>query len=140
MPVDRINVEGLDKLRKALAKADTSLSKEIGAAGKKAADLVAKAARPKVPVRSGAAARSMRAVTRRGGGGVAFGGARAPYAAFLDYGNKVRSGAGVGRGDSAPRAHRPGGRYVYPTLAAKRDEVIREYVVFLSDVLRRAGL
>ena len=109
-------------------------------AGKNAADLVAKAARPKVPVASGRAARSMRAVVRRGGGAVAFGGAKVPYAAFLDYGNKVGAGAGVGRGDSAPRDYRPGGRYVYPTLAAKRNEVVREYVEFLSDVLRRAGL
>lgn len=140
MTVESVKVKGLDELRRSLNKADKSLAKELGQAGKAAADIVARAARPKVPVLTGAAKRSVRATTRRGGGNVAFGGAKVPYAGFLDYGNRLHGGRSVGRGDSVPRDYRRGGRIVYPALAEKRQQVIEEYVQLVESVLRKAGL
>ena len=141
MAVDaRIKVEGLDELRAALRKADRTLAKEVGQAGKKAADIVAQAAKPKYPVRTGAARDSLRAVVVRGGGGVRLGGAKAPYAGFVEFGNVVGSGRGVGRGDSQPRRFIKSGRYLYPTLADRRDEVVNVYFDAMNDLLRRAGL
>lgn len=129
-----IRVDGLDELRKRLRAADKGLAKELGQAGKKAADIVARAAKPKVPVRTGRAASTMRAVVVNGGGGVKFGGPKAPYAAWLDFGGKV------GRNKSVIRPFVKIGRYRYPALASKRDEVVRTYEELLEDVLRRAGL
>ncbi len=136
-----VKVEGLDDLRRALRKAgDKVTGKALGQAGKSAADIVAQAARPKVPVKTGRAASTLRAVVANGGGAVAFGGPRAPYAGFLDYGNKVGSGRGVGRNDSQPREFRRAGRIVYPTLADKRDDVVATYEELVDDALRAAGL
>lgn len=135
-----IRVEGLDNLRKRLRKADKGLARDLGKAGKKAADIVAKDAASRVDVRSGQAKRSVKAVTLRGGGAVKGGGAAVPYFGFLDYGNKPGSGAGVGRGDSQRRPYIAGGRYVYPALADNRDEVVRTYEELLADVLRDADL
>lgn len=141
MAVDvRVRVEGLDELRAALRKADKVLAKDLGQAGKRAADIVAQAAKPKIPVRSGRARASLRAVVVSGGGGVKGGGAKAPYFGFLDYGNKVLQGNKVGRGDTVTREFKPGGRYVYVSLAEKRDEVVDTYEDLVRDVLRRAGL
>jgi HK97 gp10 family phage protein len=136
-----IRVDGLDTLRKQLRAADKALAKELGQAGKEAADIVARAAKPKVPVLTGRARDSVRATVLKGGGAVKGGGTKAPYFGFLDYGNKPRSGAGVGRGDSQTgRPYQPGGRIVYPALAEKRSEVIDQYEALVDRVLRSAGL
>ncbi len=130
-----VKVEGLDDLRRALRKAgDKVTGKALGQAGKSAADIVAQAARPKVPVKTGRAASTLRAVVANGGGAVAFGGPRAPYAGFLDY------GGAVGRDRSVTRTVVKGGRYVLPTLADRRDEVVRIYEELVDDALRGAGL
>lgn len=136
-----IRVDGLDALRKRLRSADKGLAKDLGQAGRQAADIVAKAAQPKVPVQTGAARDSVRAVALKGGGAVKGGGTKAPYFGFLDYGNKPHSGAGVGRGDSQTgRPFLHGGRIVYPALAEKRSEVIDRYEHLLAQVLDSAGL
>ena len=136
-----IRVDGLDDLRKQLRAADKGLAKDLGQAGKAAADIVAKEARTRVPVLTGRARDSVRAAVHRGGGAVKGGGAKAPHFGFLDYGNKPHSGAGVGRGDSQTAIpYRKGGRIVYPSLAAKRAEVIEEYEQLVDRVLRSAGL
>lgn len=135
MPEPTIHVEGLNELRAALRKAgDKATGKALGQAGKSAADIVAQAARPKVPVRTGRAKASLRAVVASGGGTVAFGGAKAPYASWLDFGGRV------GRKNSVVRPFKREGRYVYVALSEKRDEVVRTYAERVDDVLRDAGL
>lgn len=135
-----ITVDGLDALRRRLAAADKNVAKGLGRAGKSAADIVVAAARTKVPVRSGRARDSLRAVILRGGAGIRGGGAKAPYFGFLDYGNKVDRGGGVGRGDSQVREYLKGGRIVYPAVREKRDEAIDVYVEAMKDLLREAAL
>lgn len=135
-----VKVEGLDELRRSLRKAGSTVGKDIGKVGKYAADIVAAEARGYVPARTGRARRSVRATVHRGGGAVKGGGANAPYYPFLEFGNKVRSGGGVGRGDSVPRAFIAGGRYLYPALARKRDEVVETYAREVHDALKKADL
>lgn len=130
----RIEVEGLKEARKALKAAGDGMDKDLGQAGKKAADIVARTAAPRVPVRTGAAARSMRPKVSYGGGAVVFGGAKVPYAGWLEFGGRV------GRDKSVTRDVIKGGRYIYPVLAEKRDEVVDTYEELVRDVLRRAGL
>ena len=136
-----IRVEGLDELRAKLRAADKNLVRDLGKAGKAAADIVAKEARGRTPTRSGRAQKSVRAVTLRGGGAVKGGGSAVPYFGFVDYGNKPGSGAGVGRNDSQDALpYLAGGRIVYPALADKRSEVVGTYEDLLDDVLRSARL
>ena len=135
-----IRIEGLDELRKALRQADKGLAQNLGKAGKQAADIVAREARPRVPERTGRAARSVRAATSRGGGDVKGGGSTVPYFGFLEFGNKLHAGHGVGRGDSQRRPFVKQGRYIFAAFADKRPEVERTYQELLTDVLRAADL
>lgn len=129
----RVEVDGLRALRAALRDVDKSFSRELGQAGKRAAELVAESARAKVPVRSGAARGSVRATAGRGGS-VSGGGARAPYFPWLDWGGRV------GRGKSVYRPVVQGGRYLYPALGERRDDVIDTFVALVDELTRKAGL
>lgn len=129
-----IEVEGLRELRAALKSLDAKLPREVGQAGKKAADVLAPYIRAKVPVRSGRARGSVRAVVSQGGGGVKFGGAKTSYAPWLEFGGRV------GKADSVVRKFVPSGRYMYPTLAARRDEVLEEYLRAVRQLIKDVGL
>lgn len=143
MPVERwgVEVEGLDELRRMFRQAGDKVSaKGLGQAGKSAADIVAKKAQTKVPVRTGRAKSSVRAVALTGGGAIRGGGAKVPYYGFLDFGNKIKSGAGVGRGDTQPRPFIARGRFIYPSLDEEFDRVIDTYQTMLVNLMRAAGL
>lgn len=143
MPSDRwgVSVEGLDETLRALRKAGDKMSaREVGQAGKSAADIVAQRAKTKVPVLTGRARDSVRAAVVRGGGAVRGGKATVPYYGFLDFGNKPHQGRGVGRGDSHPRPFIARGRFIYPTLDEEMDRVVETYEQLVSAVLRSAGL
>lgn len=129
-----IEVEGLRELKAALRKVESKLPREVGQAGKKAADYLTPMIRAKVLVRSGAAQRSVRAVVSQGGGGIRAGGAKAPYWAWLNWGGSV------GRNRSVYRPKVRPDRYVYATFADKRDEVLDRYLDAMRDLLRSAGL
>lgn len=131
--VTEIRVEGLRELRGTLRRVDTGLAKELGQAGKKAAEMVVATARPKVPVRTGRARRSLRATASRGGS-VVGGGSKAPYFGWLDFGGRV------GRNKTVSRPVITGGRIIYPALAERRNDVIDEFVQQVDDLVRKAGL
>lgn len=134
MTVGRVEVEGLKELRKALKQVDANFPKALQRANKRAAEIVAARARSKVPVRSGRAASTMRATATQTYGAVKFGGAKAPYAAWLDFGGRV------GRNNSIVRPYRRSGRYVYPALAEVRPRVIDTYKQAIELLIETAGL
>lgn len=129
----RIEVDGLRALRAALREIDRGFARELGQAGKKAAEIVAAEARSKVPVRTGRARTSIRATAGRGGS-VRGGGARAEYFPWLEF------GGAVGRNDSVYRPEVRGGRYLWPSLAEHRDEVVDVFADAVKDLTKRAGL
>lgn len=134
-PVDlQIRVEGLKALRKALNDASEGAGRELGQVGKRAADIVADTAASRVPVLTGTARASVRSVVSQGGGGVRAGGAKAAYYAWLDFGGRV------GRNKSVVRDRVPGGRYIFPALAERRDDVLDQYEQAVNELLRRVGL
>lgn len=134
MPVKAVQVEGLDQLRSDLRKLDKTLPKEVGLAGKAAADIVAQAAKRRLPRNTGKTAKALRAKVSYGGGAVVFGNAKVPYAGWLDFGGKRP------RDPRITRSPIPEGRYVYPALEANRDRIVREYADAVDAVLRKAGL
>lgn len=129
-----IHVKGLDELRRKLAKADKRMARELGQAGKAAADIVAKDARLRVPARSGRARKSVRAVAARGGGAVRGGGKAAEYYPWLDFGGRV------GRKQSVVRKRISEGRYIYPSLERNRGAVRESYAEGVRAVLKSNGL
>ncbi len=123
----------MKELRRKLRDAGDGFSKELGQAGKKAADVIAAAARSRVPVDSGRAQSSIRATAGRGGK-VVGGGAKAPYYPWLDFGGSV------GRKKAVHREFIATGRYLYPAFTDKRGEVLDVYVAAVHEVLRKADL
>lgn len=133
MPVESVKVSGLDELRAGLRKADKGLAKDLGQAGKAAADIVAQAAKRRIPSNTGKTAKSLRAKVSYGGGAVVFGNAKVSWAGWLDFGGRRPQ-------DKVGRLTLPEGRYIYPALSMTRDRVVREYADAVNDVLRKAGL
>lgn len=131
-----IRVDGLKEFNKQLKQLDDDLPKALRVALNKSADLVVNAARPKVPKRSGRAAASIKARSTRTAVRVSFGGNRAPYMPWLDFGGRV------GRKKRVKRAFLKEGRYVYPAYFQKRDsgEFQRVLQEALVEVAKQAGL
>ena len=84
MPVE---VKGLNKLTRALKKAGVEIS-DLKAANTRVGAVVAQAAGPITPHRSGALAASIRPAQRQSGVVVRAGGGRVKYAKFVEYGTK----------------------------------------------------
>lgn len=137
---DGIRVVGIAELQKELRNVSTDLPKDLRKLNLAAAAVVAEEARTKAPNQSGKLRGSIVARAEQRGASVKGGGARVPYFGFIDFGNKVHGGGGVGRRDSHPRPFLHKGRIIYPALSDKFDEVIELYEDGLADLIERAGL
>lgn len=135
----KIKVVGIPDLQKALRAIDKGLAKELAEGLAEAAEIVARAARPLVPERSGEARASIKVRKQQRAAALAVGGSKAPYYGFLDFGNLPRGGGGVGRSDSHPRPFIKSGRYIYPSLAKNRDEVAAKVDEVLERMAAKAG-
>ena len=132
---EKITVTGLREFQRALKQMETGLPKQIRVALNQASVLVVKYAGDRMPRRSGAAQASLQARSTQRVARVALGGRRAPYAPWLDFGGQGRI-----KGRPAERPFHKGGRYVYPGLAANRDEITEVMSSALADLARTAGL
>lgn len=132
--VEPIKIGGLRQFSKDLRKIDAELPKELRKVGNAAAELVVTTGRPKIPKRSGAAARSLRVASTRTAARVRAGGARVPYYPWLDYGGEGRI-----KGRPAARKFVKTGRYLYPSYYAVRDQVATELEAGLRRVASSTG-
>lgn len=132
---DRIQVTGLKELRRELKAVDATFPKQLQKANKKVAELVAEGTRsafsamrgsaPKVAPTVKALAQQTRAQVRVGGG--------SGVGAEVAMGNLW----GATRYPQFP-PHVAGGYALYPTIAAKSDEIIEAYADEIDDLLQRA--
>lgn len=129
-----IHVEGLVDFQRALKNLEEGAQKELRVVLNKAADIVVRRAKPRVPVRSGRAQGSVRATSQQRYAVVSAGGARVPYYGWLDF------GGGVGRGDRIRRPFRRQGRYLYPAFYASVNQVEAEVVRGLVELAEKSGL
>jgi hypothetical protein len=137
-----IRVDGIPEVAKALRAVDKGLVKLLRDGMKEAAEIAATEIRTRVPKRSGRAAASVKAKGTNKGGGITFGGTKAPYYPWLDFGGSVGKGHQAGKAFSGA-VKRPiidGGRYVYPGVAATQDEVREKVDELLADLIRRHDL
>lgn len=138
--VDPIRVDGLRELQAALKAADGESQKQLRVVFNEAAEVIAAGTRRIVPSRRAAASVKPRSQQREAR--VVAGGSKAPFYAFLEWGNKVRGGRGrVGRGDSVPRSY-PGkdGRYLFVTYNRRKLWVYKELERGLQRVITNSGL
>ncbi len=129
-----VSAEGLDQLVRQLAAAADQLGTAATVAAASAARLVADAARPRIPRRSGDAASSLIVQESPASAVLAAGGSRAPYYGFVDFGGRV------GRRDATLRPYVRQGRYLYPGLESRDVEITQAAERAAADVLRSAGL
>lgn len=136
---ERVQVSGLRELRAHLRAMDRRLPKLLSKAGKAAAWMVAREARPMVPrgpQAGGHAAMSIKPSATQKGAQVAEGGNRYPYMAWLDFGGSIH-----------PREHQTihrsyirRGRFIWAAFARRKQEVMDLYLEELDRQLRDAGL
>lgn len=132
--IDPIKVDGLVQFQRSLREVDRALPKALRLANNEAADLVVTWARPRIPSRSGAAARSVRATSSQREAQVTGGGKRTPYYPWLDFGGRV------GPRNSVRRPVLKGGRYIYQGYTQQRDRVEEVLLAALLQVCRQAGV
>lgn len=131
----KIEVGGLADLSRALKKIDAEAPKQLRVAFNVAADLLVQHAAPKIPVRSGAARRSLKARSTRTSARVAVGGRTARYFPWLDFG-----GQGRVKGRPVRRSFIREGRYIYPTLREIRPKIEQALSDGISAVIANVGL
>jgi hypothetical protein len=130
----KIQVDGLKDLQKRLKAVDKTAPVALRIALNSVADIVIKHGRPLVPKRTGAAQKSWKARSTRTESRVSYGGPRAPYMPWLDWGGRV------GRRKRTVRPFLKDGRYLYPTVKKHKTEIQRVADDGLADVARDAGL
>lgn len=129
-----IRIDGLTQFVRSLRKLDAELPKAVRLALNAAADVIVGEARPRIPVRTGRAARSVKAQSTRTAVRVVGGGPKVPYYSWLDFGGRV------GRNRSVARPFRKEGRYIYAAYFDSRAKVAAVLERELAAVVRSAGL
>ncbi len=129
-----IQIDGLKETQKALKAIDKTAPKQLRIALNSVADLVISKGRPLVPRRSGAAQQSWKARSTRTESRVSYGGPKAPYMPWLDWGGRT------GKNKSVKRPFMKEGRYLYPMISKHRAEIQGFAQEALEDVVREAGL
>jgi hypothetical protein len=132
--VEPIRIAGLAEFNRNLRKLSADLPKSLRMAHNEGANLIADTARPKVASRSGRAAKTVKAKSTRTESRVSGGSVRAAYYAWLDFGGRV----GVRK--SVHRQFYSSGRYLYPSLAEKHDDLAVLLEHSLLAVAREAGV
>ncbi len=143
--VAQVQVKGLRELQAAFKSVDADIPKELRNTFKVIAQMVATAAAAKVPRRTGTAAASITPRATQRGAAIAFGGPKAPYYPWLDFGGTVGRGHKPNRpySGSVKRQYmgRPfgSGRYIYPTIEAMDDQIKAAAAEAVIDAAKRAG-
>jgi hypothetical protein len=134
VPEVRVVVEGLRDLNKNLKVLSVEAQKEMAEALKVIASGVVDDVKSRVPRgKTGNAQKSVRPRAGAKGAGIAFGGGRAPYYPWLDFGGRV------GRQKATVRPVIRGGRYVYPAIADNMETVEELVVDALNEINRKYG-
>lgn len=129
-----LQITGLREFQRALRQMDAGLPKQIRLVFNDATKVVIRDATSRMPSRSGRAIASVKARSSQREARVAIGGARAPYVPWLDYGGKT------GPNRSVVRPFIREGRYLYPALTRKRDELQKILEDGLVELATGAGL
>jgi hypothetical protein len=137
-----VKVVGLRELRRACSVMGEDMPLYLRDELKALAGVIVKRTQPKVPVITGAARASVRAVIAGGGAAVRAGSAAVPYYGWLDFGGRIRH---MGPSHSHVMNHylfRPyikTGRYLYPTADESAVEMAPMVEAMLDRLFVKAG-
>lgn len=138
-----VSVTGLKEVKAALKEiGDIDAAKEVRKAMKDGAEMIAANARTRVPSRSGKAAGAIRASASGNKAYVIGGKGSVPYYGWLDFGSRTpRKGntrkEGPWRGSgTGPKK----GRFIYPAIDAKDEELVAHLEEAIGAVIKRVGL
>lgn len=126
-----VEIQGLREFSRRVRSADKELSKEMRRGMKSIAETVARSAKESVPKRSGKLANSIRPTSTPKVGKVSMGGARVPYAGFIEFGGSV------GRNNSVKRPFVKNGRYLRPAYEKNRAQVQIEAMRLIDRIAER---
>lgn len=130
----KVDVEGLDEVRRNLRKlGDASAREMLLDANKKLAEELVNEAKPDVPVRTGRLLASLRALGPVTGARGKAGGARVPYAAAVHWGTGARAGL---RGPHNIARH----AFYLVALGRMDRKAIDEYADALKDLVKKYNL
>lgn len=131
---EAIKIDGLAQFVRNLKKLDADLPKALRVGFNDAATIIVDYAKPRVPHRSGKAARSIKARSTSSSVRVSEGGNSAPYMPWVDFGGRV------GRRKSIRRPFFKEGRFLYAGLNANYDKITDAVTAALLDAARSAGV
>lgn len=130
-----VKVEGIAAVNATLRHfGNKTLAIELRQAAKQASQVVADEAERRVPVRSGRLRQSIRAAATTRGGVVKAGGARVPYAGWIEYGGTIKFKSRQG-GIHRPRLKR--GRYIRPAAEAKQLQIIATFELHVKEATHK---
>lgn len=129
-----IRVAGLREFVRGIKAIDSSLPKTVRLALNRAVQVVIDYGKPKMPRRTGRAAATIRGASTRTAARVSEGGARAQYVPWLDFGGKV------GKNKSVSRKFFKEGRYLYPALRERSEQITESLAEELASAASEAGI
>jgi HK97 gp10 family phage protein len=138
-----VTVTGLKEVQSSLKEiGDVDSQKEVRAALKQGVEIIAVNARGRVPSRTGRAAASIKSSTSGAKGYITGGKGSVPYYGWLDFGtrnprhgNTRKEGPWRGSGTGPQK-----GRFIYPAIEAKQDELVSHLEQAVGKVIKRVGL
>lgn len=139
----RVEVKGLAELSKAFKAVDEDVASGMKDAFLGIAREVVGTAQQRMPHNTGRAQSSVKPRATAKGAGIAFGGNKAPYMPWLDFGGSVGRGHQPGQAWSGAIKRdwrgKPGGmgRYVYPAISDSKDEIIKAVEELVEDAARK---
>lgn len=131
---DAIQIRGLAEFVRNLKALDSELPKVLRKTFNTAGETIVMEARSRVPSKSGAAAKSVRAQSTPKAFRITGGSKRVPYYPWLDFGGKV------GRGKSVSRPFQKDGRYIYASYFKHRDGLAAALEAGLIEAAQSAGV
>lgn len=130
----RVGIEGLTELNRSLRRLDSEAPKALRLALNASADQLVRKIQTQIPKRKGKAAGSVKTASTRTEVRIRFGGPRAPYYPWLDFGGRT------GRLKKTVRPFYREGRYIYPTLRRERGAFETALTEALSNLVNDVGL
>jgi hypothetical protein len=140
----RLEVKGINESIRAFKKVDSDIPAGFRKEMLAIASDVAGEAQQRVPWKSGKAARSIKPRASQRGAGIAFGGSAAPYFPWLDFGGTTGKGHRPGQRFSGSVSRewlgnpRGEGRYVYPAIRDKSDDIEKAAEAAVINAAKRA--
>lgn len=131
---DAIRVDGLAQFTRDLKKIEADLPKAVRLALNDAMGIVVDYGKARIPKRTGRAAATIRAQSTRTEARVTEGGKRAAYVPWLDFGGRV------GRRKAVKRPFISDGRFLFPALHDRGEQIQAAVEAALLGVVEQAGI